>query len=159
MPKRESHWFDKEIREAAEDYGLNPKIVEAVVLVESSGFTHSYRYEPEFWKRYMEGKSQWQGANPRRVSASYGLMQCMYPVAVELGFTGEPEELFQPNVGLKYGCLKLKELLAWSKGNVDQALAGFNGGKGGNAHPPYRNWEYVAKVKSKLAELDDHNDG
>jgi soluble lytic murein transglycosylase-like protein len=157
MPTRESHWFDKEIREAAEDYGLNPKIVEAVVLVESSGFAHSYRYEPAFWARYMEGKSQWNGANPRRVSASYGLMQVMFVVALELGFTGDPEELFQPRVGLKYGCLKLRALLLWSRGNVDAALAAYNGGKVGNAEPPYRNWTYVAKVHAKLAELDDHN--
>jgi soluble lytic murein transglycosylase-like protein len=99
----------------------------------------------------MEGKPQWIGANPRRVSASYGLMQVMLPVAVELGYVGEPEGLFVPSVALDMGCMKLAELLKWSGGNVDQALAAYNGGKG-NWNAP-RPQQYVTKVKAALLQV------
>lgn len=150
---RETRWYRAEIEAAAREHGLDADLVEAVVLTESAGLAHAYRYEPEFWKRYMEGKPKWIVANPRRVSASYGLMQVMFPVAVELGYVGEPEGLFVPSVAVDMGCMKLAELLKWSGGNVDAALAAYNGGKVGNATPPYRNQAYVTKVNAALLQV------
>jgi soluble lytic murein transglycosylase-like protein len=151
--QRETRWYRAEIEAAAREHGLEADLVEAVVLVESAGLAHAYRWEPEFWRRYLEGKPQWIGSNPRRVSASYGLMQCMFPVAVELGYVGEPEGLFVPSVALDVGCHKLAELLKWSGGNVDAALAAYNGGKVGNSAPPYRNQSYVLKVNAALLQV------
>jgi soluble lytic murein transglycosylase-like protein len=151
--QRETRWYRAEIEAAAREHGLDADLVEAVVLTESLGMANAYRYEPEFWKRYMEGKPQWIGANPRRVSASYGLCQVMFPVAVELGYVGEPEGLFVPSVALDMGCMKLAELLKWSGGNVEAALASYNGGKVGNAAPPYRNQAYVTKVMAALLQV------
>jgi soluble lytic murein transglycosylase-like protein len=149
--QRETRWYRAEIEAAAREHGLDADLVEAVCLTESSGLAHAYRWEPDFWRRYMEGKPQWIGANPRRVSASYGLMQVMLPVAVELGYVGEPEGLFVPSVALDMGCMKLAELLKWSGGNVDQALAAYNGGKG-NWNAP-RPQQYVTKVKAALLQV------
>jgi soluble lytic murein transglycosylase-like protein len=146
----ESRWFRDQIGSTASAYGLDPHIVEAMVRVESSGLAHAYRYEPGFWDRYLKANPAYERLNPRRVSASYGLMQVMYPVARELGFRGEPEMLFLPGVSLEYGCKKLKELLVWAGGRRDQALAAYNGGKGGNGTPPYRNSTYVHKVLTAL---------
>lgn len=129
---------------------LDPDLVEAIILTESSGHADAFRYEPDFWRRYMKDKPQWQGAIPRRVSSSYGLMQIMYPVAWELGFRGEPEELFIPSLNLSYGCLKLRLLVDWARDDVDRALAAYNGGKGGNGRYPLRNAAYVEKVKARL---------
>jgi soluble lytic murein transglycosylase-like protein len=149
--QRETRWYRAEIEAAAREHGLDADLVEAVVLTESAGLTHAYRFEPDFFRRYMEGKPQWIGANPRRVSASYGLTQVMFPVAVELGYVGEPEGLFVPSVALDVGCQKLAELLKWSGGNVDQALAAYNGGKGNwNAPKPQ---QYVTKVKAALLQV------
>lgn len=148
---RETRWYRAEIEAAAREHGLDADLVESVVMTESAGLAHAYRWEPDFWRRYMEGKPRWIGTNPRRVSASYGLMQVMFPVAVELGYVGEPEGLFVPSVALDLGCMKLAELLKWSGGNVDQALAAFNGGRG--------NWrgtqpqKYVTKVKAALLQV------
>lgn len=150
---RETRWYRPEIEAAAREHGLEADLVEAVVLTESAGLAHAYRWEPEFWNRYLDGKPEWKGMNPRRVSASYGLMQVMFPVAVEMGYVGEPEGLFVPSVALDMGCMKLAELLKWSGGNVDQALAAFNGGRGGNAKPPYRNASYVLKVRAALLQV------
>jgi soluble lytic murein transglycosylase-like protein len=151
--RQETRWYRAEIEAAAREHGLDADLVEAVVLTESSGLANAYRFEPDFFRRYMEGKPQWIGANPRRVSASYGLMQVMLPVAVELGYVGEPEGLFVPSVALDVGCQKLASLLKWSGGNVDAALASYNGGKVGNDKPPYRNTSYVTKVKAALLQV------
>jgi soluble lytic murein transglycosylase-like protein len=146
--------YRKEIEAAAFAHGaLDPNLIEAQVLVESSGRTMAYRYEPDFWTRYMAGKPEWTLMLPERVSASYGLLQIMYPVARELGFTGEPEMLCVPSVGLAWGCEQMRRLLEWAKGNTLQALAAYNGGKGGNATPPFRNAPYAAKVLEARSRL------
>lgn len=119
------------IRLAANDYGLDAQLVEAVVIVESSGHTDAFRFEPRFYDRYLKGHPDYQGQIPRRVSSSYGLMQCMFSTARDLGFTGEPEMLFLPDVGLDWGCQKLKAELTWAKGDVRKALAAYNAGRGG----------------------------
>jgi soluble lytic murein transglycosylase-like protein len=61
--------------------------------------------------------------------------------------------LFVPSVALDIGCLKLASLLKWSDGNVDAALAAYNGGRVGNAKPPYRNASYVNKVRAALLQV------
>ena len=139
---------------------LDPKLIESVVLKESSGRTDAYRFEPAYWKRYLAPKPEYRGANPHRVSASYGLMQVMYPTAVGRGFVGQPEELFIPETGLHWGCVELARLLQWARAypGVDKdrallsALAAYNGGIGGNApiYPdgprPLRNEPYAKSV-------------
>lgn len=125
--------FEGEIIRAARDWDLDPDLVKAVVMQESSGRADAFRHEPEFWKRYCEGNPRWEGWEPRRVASSYGLMQVMYPTAIASGFRGEPEELFQIRVNLQVGCRVLAELLHWAKGAEAVALAAYNGGKGGIA--------------------------
>jgi len=142
----EKFWFDDEVAAAAEKHGLEPELVKAVCMVESSGLTSGYRYEPAFWLRYLAKNPRYGGQNPRRVSASYGLMQVMYSTAVQHGLVGPPELMFQPAVGLMYGCLHLKHLLDKCGGNVEQALAQYNGGEKGNTEPPYRNGAYAERV-------------
>lgn len=115
---------------AAEAHGLDPNLVEAVVMAESSGHTDAFRYEPAFYRRYLSGKPEYDGQIPRRISSSYGLMQVMFTTAKEHGFKDVPEVLFQPEAGLWYGCAHLAKMLKWSKGDVRQALAAYNGGTG-----------------------------
>jgi soluble lytic murein transglycosylase-like protein len=146
-------YYTRDIEAAAREHGLDADLVMAVVITESAGCSDAFRFEKDFWFCYLEGKPQWKGMNPRRVSASYGLMQVMFPVAVELGYVGEPEGLFVPSVALDVGCMKLAELLKWSDGNVDQALASYNGGRKGNEKPPYRNASYVVKVRAALLQV------
>lgn len=146
--------YRAEIVAAATTHALEPDLVEALVLIESSGRTWAYKFEPDFWTRYLQDNPTWSQANPSRVAASYGLMQIMFVVAVEVGFTGtDPEYLFVPSVGLEFGCRKLAELLRWSHGNVTQALSAYNGGKRGNAAPPFRNLRYAERVLAMQAFL------
>lgn len=148
--------YRAEVHAIADQHRLDADLVEAVALVESSGKTHAYRYEPAFWLRYMAKNPRWDGAVPERVSASYGLLQVMYPVALELGMPASdpPEYLFVPVYGLQYGCRKLREVLGWAKGDVPAALAAYNGGKTNDNRPglvPKRNQDYVDKVLRMLA--------
>lgn len=139
---------------AATAHALDPDLVEALILVESAGQAHAYRYEPQFWARYMAGTPEWQDANPHRVSASYGLMQILYVVAREVGFTeADPEYLFVPHLNLEFGCRKLAQLLAWAHEDVEQALCAYNGGKGGNGGRPFRNQAYADRVCLAQATL------
>jgi soluble lytic murein transglycosylase-like protein len=139
------------IAETAVAHDLSPDVVEAIVVTESSGNPRAYRYEPAFWDRYLKDKPAYKDADPRRVSASYGLMQVMYPVACELGFSGEPEDLYDPETNLKFGCTKLAQLMTWADGRFEQAVAAYNTGKG--------NWRsvwgahYVGKVRKQLEAL------
>lgn len=143
--------YTGEIRLVAAQFGLDPDWLEAQVLVESSGRTDGFRYEPEFYRRYLQGKPEWARWSARRCSSSYGLLQVMFPVAVENGFKGEPEELFVPRTGLYWGALVLKKMLEWAGGNMTKALVAYNGGKGSASKTPYP--EAPARYAALVAEV------
>jgi soluble lytic murein transglycosylase-like protein len=145
--------YRAEVEVIASRHGLTPDLVQAVCLVESSGQTHSYRYEEDFWTRYLARNPQYDGADPARVSASYGLMQVMFPTAVDHGMpvTEPPEYLFVPIIGLDWGCRILAKRLAWANGDLRKALASYNGGKGGWLKPEPQ--AYADKVLGQLSKL------
>lgn len=127
------------INDAANAAGLDPLLVTAIVIQESAVNTDAFRHERLFWNRYLKAKAEWKDENPRRVSSSYGLMQIMYPVAVERGMSRamSPEALFVPALGLSYGCAQLKMLsvkmdtiypLVSDPERLKAVLASYNGG-------------------------------
>lgn len=153
-----------EIVAAAAKHGLDPVLVEAVVTQESSGDTDGFRFERDFFNRYIRPKNLFPGMNPRRVSSSYGLMQVMYPVAVERGFDSKwaPELLFVPETGLDFGCRQLKMLVDWAEGfdatpenRLKAVLASYNGGRGSNkpTDSPLRNAGYANSVLKHYVAL------
>ena len=151
-------YYWAETQALAERHGLDAELVVALVLQESAGKTHAYRFEPKFFARYLAHKPEWDGAIPERVSASYGLCQVMFPTAVALGYpmSDPPEYLFVPTIGLEYGCRALADCLRWAKGDTAAALASYNGGKTPNNGPrvmPKRNQAYVDKVLRWLAQV------
>ena len=133
--------------------GLTVDVVEAMVRTESSGNPHAYRFEPGYWVRYCKDHPIFKHGEPKQIAASYGLLQVMYPTAHQLGFRGEPKELFAPQQSLLYGVLLMRDNLRWSEGNLDAALAAYNGGRKGNRTLPYRNGTYIAKVRKHLAAI------
>lgn len=148
--------YRAEIRAAAAQWGLDPLLLEAQVLAESAGHTDAFRFEAGFWDRYLKMKPEWANQNARRVSSSYGLMQIMYPVAKEIGFAGQPEGLFVPEVGLYWGCKKMKQLVDWAGGDMTKALVAYNGGKGSASRQPYPTApaRYAAKIIATKELLD-----
>lgn len=143
--------YTREIAAVAGQFGLDADLLEAQVLVESSGHTDAFRFEPGFYERYLRGKGEWAGWIPRRVSSSYGLLQVMFPTAIEHGFVGEPEDLFKPRTGLFAGATILHALLTWAEGDIVRAIAAYNAGKGGADSPVGR--AYAERVLAKKLEL------
>ena len=70
------------IREAAQEYDLDPNLIFATIMIESGGNTYAVRQEP------------------RIHDASYGLGQLLYGTARGIGYRGTPEGLFDPAVNI-----------------------------------------------------------
>lgn len=159
-------FYRTQIEAVATQYGVDPVLIAAVCWQESAFNTDAFRFEPKFHSRYLKHKPEWRDHNPRRVSSSYSLMQVMAVVATEDGTlmaNEEPEVLFLPERGLRAGCVRLAKLKAWAaKLPLDPAnrelamLAAYNGGRGGNNKPPFRNGKYAHEVLAKLALLKTH---
>jgi soluble lytic murein transglycosylase-like protein len=118
--------YRQEIVHTATRYGVDHRLVQAVVQVESGG-------------------------NPRAVSpkGAQGLMQLMPARATLLGVA----DAFDPRANLDGGVRHLKELLLRYDGNVRLALAAYNAGEDavrlhGGVPPFPETQEYVRKVLS-----------
>jgi soluble lytic murein transglycosylase-like protein len=134
--------YRREIETAARHFGLDPNLLEGLVLTESGGHADAFRHEPGYWKRYLAENAEYKHENPRRVSSSYGLCQVMLPTARELGFNGEPEMLFVPHVSLHFGAMNLSRLIRWAEGDISKALEAYNGGKGSVGSQATRNYAH-----------------
>jgi len=158
--------YRPEIEIAAAQHGLDPDLVQAVVEQESSYRWFAYRYEPDFFSRYLKSNPMYLHRDPREVSASFGLMQVLFTTAIENGFAGKPWELFHPDVALDLGCHHLAALMVWARGLyvglasgeqaavTRSALAAYNGGKTGNAPTgALRNIEYVRQVLGRYERI------
>lgn len=117
-------WDRSIIQEAASKYGVDPKLVESVIKVESD-------------------------FRPKAVSKSgaIGLMQLMKATAEDLGVRNR----FDPRENVFGGTRYLSGLLRRFDGNLKLALAGYNAGPGAvEKHagiPPYKETQnYVEKV-------------
>lgn len=170
--------YNAAIATAAAAHGLEVRLVEALVHVESGGLAWSWNPEPRyryFWN--VRGQRAFRPLTVEEIAreeppadfpclagdrdqewwgqqASWGLMQVMGAVAREYGFRGGYlTQLCDVAINLDIGCAHLARLLAWSKGNVDAAVAAYNGGKLENAAPPYRNQAYVTRVRSAMKQI------
>jgi hypothetical protein len=118
------------------------------IQVESSWDEWALRFEPVFFLRYVKGRPEAKAGHFGPLAAcSYGLLQVMLEVAYEIGFTGRPEDLFDPQIGLLWGCKKLRAI--WDRHPAmpyEQVLAIYNGGVLGNLAPPYRNQSYIDRI-------------
>ena len=92
---------------AAKKHGVPIPAIIATISTESSGNAKAYRYEPLFYTRYIKNQAQWKNNPyynaPRRIAASYGLVQIMYTTAYAVGFRGAPEDLYDPAISIDVG--------------------------------------------------------
>lgn len=99
--------FQDPILTASQKYHVPVPVIIATISTESSGNPNAYRYEPLFYKRYIKNQKQWKNSpyyrSPRRISASYGLMQIMYTTAYRVGFRGQPDDLYDPAINIDAG--------------------------------------------------------
>jgi len=142
------------IEEAARIHGLDPDLVHAFVLTESSGNPRATRYEPAFYRRYIAPHiSKYTESEAKGRATSFGLMQIMGQVAREIGYKGTFEDLLKSEMGLDWGCKYLKRQLVKYAG--DGAIAAYNAGspRRTDTGKSFRNQAYVDKVLNYYKEL------
>lgn len=140
------------IQQCAVQYDLPFDLLEAQVLRESSGDPYAFRYEPNFWRKYIKNNPDALGRKYGPLAAcSFGLMQIVLETALELGFDGRPEDLFVDRISLGWGAKKMQALVLWAGGEYPKALSAYNGGSGRAVGPPFPNQIYVDAIY-KLAE-------
>jgi soluble lytic murein transglycosylase-like protein len=136
--------FVPAIRRAARPYDLDPYLLGALVVAESSANPFAIRVERGFWSRYgaaiirrarltTETTDDTWLIYPDLASASYGLCQIMYPVALELGVRPTyPTELCDIGLNLDLGARLLSGHLRRHRGDETAALGAYNGDQSGH---------------------------
>jgi hypothetical protein len=135
----------------APKHGIEPKLVVAIIMKESSGVTFRARFEPEW--RYFVGVSIWAqklvqsfATEKSQQQTSWGLMQVMGSVARERGFCDYLPRLIEPELGIEYGCKQLAYLKTrWS--NLHDVISAYNQGSPlRDSKGDYKNKQYVLDV-------------
>ncbi len=146
------------VQDTAKTYGLPYNLLVGQILEESSGDPDAFRFENAFWLRYIKENPKANGAKYGPLAAcSFGLLQLMLETALEMGFTGRPEDLFTPEIGLTWGAHKMAELWKWAGGSVidyPKALAAYNEGPANALHgPPFADQGYVDRIFARAGTL------
>jgi hypothetical protein len=144
-------------RRLALQEGIDPDLAVAICGQESNYVTGRVRYEKNWSYLINVGKyAQLLGitidSETQLQKFSYNGMQVMGSVARELGFNSHLVELVYPELGLLYGCKKLKQL---SKKYLylDDLISSYNGGSPVKIGSDYRNQRYVTEVKLRLIKI------
>ena len=140
------------IKRSSKAYDLDPSIIYGICQTESAMNSYAMRYEPGFYRRYIEKNEMVlkQASKIKGVSVqtelrlrafSFGLMQVMGQTARERGFDKTfLTDLCKPWLGVEYGCrilnIKLRKYEVLS-----MAISAYNAGK-----PVESNQAYVNKV-------------
>ncbi len=102
--------YDLLILDAARRYNVPESWLRGVIDTESSFNPNAFR------------------AEPRINDASYGLMQLLYKTAKGLGYTGEPEGLYDPETNIDLGAKLLGQLRAKFGDDFRKVYSAYNSG-------------------------------
>lgn len=135
--------FTDLFRQAGEKYEIDPLLLVAIAIKESSLQPDSFRKEPAFYKRYVsrltvkriKEYNPWVFAleavakEKEAEACSYGLMQVMGLTARELGFRNmHLRDLHESQINIEYGAKVIKKQLVRYSGDVEKALSAYNAG-------------------------------
>jgi soluble lytic murein transglycosylase-like protein len=122
--------FDGIIREASARWGVPFTWIKAVIGTESNFQVMAHREEPQI------------------NDASYGLMQLLSATAAGLGFTGDPEDLYIPEVNIDLGTKLLSQLRGRWGDDFRRVYSAYNSGS------PDR-WETSPQVLHNVTRAED----
>jgi len=148
------HDFDAIIDSASAEYNVPVALIKAIIAQESNFVASAYRAEPQIG------------------DASRGLMQLLYGTATALGFSGQPDDLYDPATNIRLGTKYLADNINFAAANgygIDSAISAYNGGfsaqrtgdgkrTGNTKDSPFINAAYVQSVLS-LASYFAQNAG
>lgn len=145
------------IIKSAEQFRLDANLISAVIRIESSGNPDAIRFEPRW---HLFNNPQFYASHlgiertdeEKHQATSWGLMQVMGAVARDLGFTDHMEMLLVPELGVFYGCKKLKKLFERYHTEED-VVSAYNQGNNRMANGMYVNQRYVDKIYGELRYL------
>jgi soluble lytic murein transglycosylase-like protein len=139
------------IERLAATHGLNPRLVEAFVFVESSDQQEAISFEPHIYDLLLTKCPHLSPTERMQQATSWGLLQVMGMVARERGFTRCCVELCRdPEVGLRVGMSHLAWLVTRAK-DQDEMIRAYNAGLGGARKG--RGGAYLQKVQRMYATL------
>ena len=142
---------------SAQNWDIDPLLVKAVVLTESSGNIFAVRHEPSYKWLFKPVEVRPAGSTLETEivfqKTSWGLMQIMGAVAREYGFRGWLPELCTPAKNLEYGCRYLQALIKRFGGEREAVSAYNQGSPRRNADGKFLNQGYVDKVFKRRLEL------
>jgi len=118
------------VTDYADQYSLDENLIRAVIWKESSGHPNAKRWEGEGY------------------GYSRGLMGVLYATALQVGFTGKPDDLFDPETNIYCGTAYLRWQLDRYGEDVEMALSAYNAG----TYTPINKY-YVDKVLEYYARL------
>lgn len=123
------------INTTAQKYNLNPDVIYATIMVESMGNPKATRYEPHI------------------NDSSYGLGQILSSTARYLGFSGNAEELYDPQVSIDLiGRYHRRTLDVYGELSPDKLATAYNAGSP-YGHPIYGHIAKFAKWMNLSAKL------
>jgi soluble lytic murein transglycosylase-like protein len=141
------------IEKAASYHDLDPNLVLAHVMTESSGNPQATRFEPAFYERYVLPLNL-ESKEARGRATSFGLLQIMGQVARELGFKGPFSDLLKPEIGLEWGCKKLNRCYSrFGKDDINAGIAAYNCGAPKIKDGKFVNQVYVDRVNGFLKQI------
>lgn len=148
-----------ELRKIIEDkgieFGIDPDLIQAFCFVESSYRPAATRYEPAFYKTYIQPMAGLTQEEKTGRATSFGLMQIMGQVAREKGFKGAFDELFDPATGLEWSLKHLKRFIVkYKEMGLDYAIVSYNAGSPRhNKDGSFVNQAYLTKIHKALSEI------
>ena len=147
LQRFQSHVFDN-----SNKYEIPAELINALIMVESSGNPYAMRYEDHY--RWLYNVDQIVGSmglhrdtEVQAQKTSWGLLQVMGAVARELGCKKRfLTYLLDPKIGIEYGCMHLKNLYN-RHGSWERAVSAYNFGHVSYAeNGKFRNQRYVDRV-------------
>jgi soluble lytic murein transglycosylase-like protein len=115
-------------KQVAQEHGLDPALVCAIVEQESAWNPWAIRYEPAFYSKYISALRGLTATEGCSRAISWGLVQLMGECARENGYTGALAALCDPQTGLEQGCIHFAKKLKAAAGDTAKALQLWNGG-------------------------------